>query len=158
MITHWIAWSFMKSSHEFINLSLLTITQAIENDKYIAAEGDWLNISNAFDVFADSLITHMNDEDSRCYCQASEITNCDPLFYRLISDHMNIRKLIDECQLLIDLNEKQQFFIKFSQLDELIEEHTIREENLMQLNAHDLEASTIQIIKLLRNMHNSQSL
>jgi len=147
----------MARNHEFINFSLLAIRQAIKNDSNFGTENDWPSICSAFNIFTESLIAHMNNEDSNCYNQADLKTDCNPLFYRLISDHMNIRKLIGECQLQINLNERSQFTIIFSQLDQLIEEHTIREENLMGLNANNLETSTIQVIEALQNIHINRS-
>ena len=145
----------MKQNHDFINFSLLTIRQATERGADLCSESDWKDICSAFKIFSDSLVSHMNDEDSNCYNQVDVNTDCEPLFYRLISDHINIRKLIDECQVLINLTDRSQFSILFLQLDMLLEEHSIREENLMGLISEKLEASTIRIIELLRNIHNN---
>jgi hypothetical protein len=147
----------MAHNHELINFSLLTIKQAIENDLELCSQKDWSNICSAFYIFSKSLISHMNDEDTNCYDLAAKEVGCNGLFYQLISDHMNIRKLIDECLVQIDLKDRSQFSIKYLQLDTLVEEHTLREENLMRMSAKKLEASTVKVIALLRDIHSNNS-
>lgn len=143
----------MSNNHQFIDILVVEIRRAfttvLPNHKTL----DWLNIQNAFKLFSESLLAHIEEEDANCYALVDTKIGGNEIFYSLISDHINIRELIVECQQLIKLQNRTKFLIVFSRLEDLLGEHSIREEKLMNFHSKNLESSTIRIVELLRTFH-----
>jgi len=143
----------MGQDHVSIKRSVYAINTALDNGAELLSNKEWLNIGKAFNIFYESLKYHIQLEDTILYDNAQTHTKENSVFYTLIADHLQIMELLNDCDSALKVYERRNFSVFFSRLADLLEEHTIREEALMNVDSSSLEASAREIIVLLKNVH-----
>ena len=126
--------------------------EAFANMENIVHEGDWDKAKIAFESFASDLNYHFDMEENVMFPAfelRSESAHCNPTPVMLM-EHAQMRKLIEDMRNEVDTKNKEQFFGLSETLMMTMQQHNMKEEQMMYPMVDESMAGEEQM--LLDNM------